>query len=117
VAPDIPQNSPQANVLAHKAEIEAAMACVLASGRYIIGEEVAAFEREFAAFLDVRHAVGVASGTDAIHIALRDLGVGSGNLVATVSHTAVATVAATELAGTLPRSLRYSRSPNHTASR
>lgn len=102
MAPDIPQNSPQAKVLAHKAEIEAAMACVLASGWYILGEEVAAFEREFAAFLDVRHAVGVASGTDAIHIALRDLGVGSGNLVATVSHTAVATVAATELAGAVP---------------
>ncbi|MCE5310547.1 MAG: DegT/DnrJ/EryC1/StrS family aminotransferase [Acidobacteriales bacterium] len=102
MALDIPQNSPYANVLAHKAEIEAAMARVLASGWYILGEEVAAFEREFAAFLDVPHAVGVASGTDAIHIALRGLGIGAGDLVATVSHTAVATVAAIELAGAAP---------------
>jgi dTDP-4-amino-4,6-dideoxygalactose transaminase len=102
VAPNIPQNHPQANVLAHKAEIEAAMARVLSSGWYILGEEVAAFEREFASYIGSSHAIGVASGTDAIQIALRALGVGAGDVVATVSHTAVATVAAIELAGATP---------------
>ncbi len=99
---NIPQNSPQANVLAHKAEIEAAMARVLASGWYILGQEVAAFESELAQYVGTAHAVGVASGTDAIQIALRALGVGPGDVVATVSHTAVATVAAIELAGATP---------------
>lgn len=99
---NIPQNSPQANVLTHKAEIEAAMARVLASGWYILGQEVAAFESEFAQYVGTAHAVGVASGTDAIQIALRALGVGPGDVVATVSHTAVATVAAIELAGATP---------------
>jgi dTDP-4-amino-4,6-dideoxygalactose transaminase len=102
VAFDIPQNSPYANVLAHKAEIEAAMTRVLASGSYILGEEVAAFEREFAGYVGASHAIGVASGTDAIQLALRALGVGAGDAVATVSHTAVATVAAIELAGATP---------------
>lgn len=102
MALNIPQNSPKANVLAHKAEIEAAMARVVSSGWYILGEEVAAFEREFASFIGSSHAVGVASGTDAIRIALGALGVGAGDVVATVSHTAVATVAAIELTGAIP---------------
>jgi dTDP-4-amino-4,6-dideoxygalactose transaminase len=78
------------------------MARVLASGWYILGEEVAAFEREFAAYAGASHAIGVASGTDAIQLALRALGVGVGDEVATVSHTAVATVAAIELSGATP---------------
>ena len=75
---------------------------MLASGRYILGEEVAAFETEFAAFVSVRRAVGVASGTDALVLGLRALGVGPGDAVVTVSHTAVATVAAIELTGAVP---------------
>jgi dTDP-4-amino-4,6-dideoxygalactose transaminase len=78
------------------------MARVLASGRYILGEEVAAFEREFAGYLGVRHAVGVASGTDALALSLRASGVGPGDAVLTVSHTAVATVAAVGLCGARP---------------
>jgi dTDP-4-amino-4,6-dideoxygalactose transaminase len=66
---------------------------------YILGEEVARFEEEFAHYLGVQHAVGVGSGTDALHIALRACGVGPGDTVLTVSHTAVATVAAIELTG------------------
>jgi dTDP-4-amino-4,6-dideoxygalactose transaminase len=84
-------------------EIDAAVSCVLAGGWYILGEEVRAFEAEFAAYLGVAHAVGVASGTDAILLALRALGVGPGDEVITVSHTAVATVAAIELCGATPR--------------
>src|SRR5438132_7055559 len=66
---------------------------------YILGDEVARFEEEFAHYLGVQYAVGVGSGTDALHIALRACGVGPGDTVLTVSHTAVATVAAVELTG------------------
>src|SRR5262249_17932185 len=69
---------------------------------YILGQEVAAFEAEFARYLGVRDAVGVGSGTDALHLALRACGVGPGDAVITASHTAVATVAAIELAGAAP---------------
>lgn len=95
-------SDPKANYLAHKAEIDAAIHRVLESGCYILGEEVAAFEREFARYIGVAYAVGVASGTDALELALRAAGVGAGDEVITVSHTAVATVAAIERAGAIP---------------
>jgi dTDP-4-amino-4,6-dideoxygalactose transaminase len=75
---------------------------VLDGGWYLLGEEVAALEREFAAYLGACAAVGVGSGTDALHLALRACGVGPGDAVLTVSHTAVATVAAIELTGASP---------------
>jgi dTDP-4-amino-4,6-dideoxygalactose transaminase len=80
-------------------ELDAATARVMQSGWFILGPEVAAFEREFAQYIDVNHAIGVGSGTEAIHIALLALGVGPGDEVITVSNTAVATVAAIELTG------------------
>jgi dTDP-4-amino-4,6-dideoxygalactose transaminase len=95
----ITQSNPKANYLAHEAEIGSAIARVLQSGWYILGGEVAAFESEFAVFLGVRHAVGVGNGTDAVAIALRACGTGPGDAVVTVSHTAVATIAAIELTG------------------
>ena len=98
----IPQTDPYANYRAHQAEIDAAVQRVLDSGRYILGEEVDSFEREFAEFVGAAHAVGVASGTDALELALRACGVGPGDLVFTVAHTAVATVAAIELTGAMP---------------
>lgn len=98
----IAQADPRAGYLARKAELDAAIARAMASGWYILGAEVAAFEAEFAAYIGVGHAVGVANGTDAIALALRGLGIGAGDAVATVSHTAVATVAAIEMAGALP---------------
>jgi dTDP-4-amino-4,6-dideoxygalactose transaminase len=98
----IPQTNPKAAYLAQKAEIDAAIQRVLDSGWYIQGEEVAAFEREFAAYTGSAHAVAVASGTDALIVALRGLGIGPGDAVITVSHTAVATVAAIELTGAMP---------------
>jgi dTDP-4-amino-4,6-dideoxygalactose transaminase len=98
----IPQTDPRANYLAHKSEIDAAIWAVLSGGRYILGEQVAAFEREFAAYLGAGHAIGVGSGTDALHLALRACGIGPGDRVFTVSHTAVATVAAIELTGATP---------------
>lgn len=79
-----------------------AIARVLDSRQYILGPEVAAFQNEFAAFCGAEHAVGVASGTDALEIALRAAGIGRGDRVVTVSHTAVATVSAILRAGAVP---------------
>ena len=98
----IPQTDPRAAYRANQAAIDAAIARVLAGGSYILGAEVEAFERRFADFLGTRHVVGVASGTDALVLALRALDLGPEDYVATVSHTAVATVAAIELAGARP---------------
>ncbi|MXX49991.1 MAG: DegT/DnrJ/EryC1/StrS family aminotransferase [Chloroflexi bacterium] len=83
-------------------EINAALLRVADSGWYILGPEVAAFEREFAAYHGLKHAVGVATGTDAIELALRAGGVGAGDEVITVAHTALATVAAIEATGAAP---------------
>ena len=98
----LPPTDPKANYLAHKQEIDQAIHCVLDSGWYILGQEVAAFEQEFADYLGVSQAVGVGNGTDALEIALRACGVGVGDAVITVSHTVVATVAAIELVGAMP---------------
>ncbi len=87
---------------AYRDEIDDAIRRVLESGWYILGREVEAFEAAFAAYCGVHHAIGVANGTDAIVLALRSLGIGPGDAVFTVSHTAVATVAAIELAGATP---------------
>jgi dTDP-4-amino-4,6-dideoxygalactose transaminase len=87
---------------AQAAELDAAVKRVLESGWYILGKELTAFEQAFARWCTTGHAIGVGNGTDAIIIALRALGVGEGDTVFTVSHTAVATVAAVELAGAKP---------------
>ena len=83
-------------------EIGAAVARAVQSGWYILGPEVEAFETEFAAYHGVRHAVAVANGTDAIELALRAAGIGAGDEVITVAHTAVPTVCAIERAGAVP---------------
>lgn len=95
-------SDPKAHYLAHKAEIDTAISQVLDSGWYILGKEVGAFEEEFASYIGVAHSIGVGSGTEALHLALAACGIGSGDEVITVSHTAVATVAAIELAGAAP---------------
>ena len=98
----VPQTNPKANYLTHKAEIEVVIAKTLESGWYILGQEVAAFETAFAAYIGASQAIGVANGTDALEIALRACDIGPGDAVFTVSHTAVATVAAIERAGATP---------------
>lgn len=99
----IPQADPGAGYRAQKAEIDAAVARALESGWYILGKEGAAFEQEFGTWLgEGQHAVGCANGTDALALVLRGLGIGPGMTVATVSHTAVATVAAVEMVGATP---------------
>ncbi len=94
--------NPGAGYRALKAEIDAAVARTLESGWYILGQEIKAFETEFATWLGAAKAVGCGNGTDAIALALRALGIGPGCAVATVSHTAVATVAAVEMVGATP---------------
>ena len=98
----IPQANPGAGYRALQGEIDAAVARALGSGWYVLGAEGRGFEAEFAAWLGVAHAVGCGNGTDALALALRGLGIGPGCAVATVSHTAVATVAAIEMAGAVP---------------
>jgi dTDP-3-amino-3,4,6-trideoxy-alpha-D-glucose transaminase len=78
------------------------LAEVAASGRWILGPEVEAFERDFAAFLGVRHVVGVANGTDALTIALRAVGVGPGDEVVVPSFTFYATAEAVAVLGAAP---------------
>jgi dTDP-4-amino-4,6-dideoxygalactose transaminase len=92
-------SNPKAQYLAHKKEIDAAIKRVLDSGWYILGKEVQAFEEEFAEYIGVSYGVGVGSGTEAIHLALKACQIGVGDEVITVSHTAVATVAAIEMTG------------------
>ena len=94
--------NPRAQYESHRTAIDEAIRRVLESGRYILGDEVVAFEREFADYVGVCDAVGVGSGTEALHLALVTCGVGPGDEVITVAHTAVATVAAIELCGATP---------------
>jgi dTDP-4-amino-4,6-dideoxygalactose transaminase len=95
-------SNPKAQYLSYKEEIDDAVYRVLDSGRYILGHEVRSFEEEFASYTGVSHGIGVGSGTEAIHLALSASGIGPSHEVITVSHTAVATVAAIELAGATP---------------
>ena len=95
----VPQASPWRQYDAHRRVIDDAIRRVLESGRYILGDEVAAFEAGWAGYVGVRHAIGVGSGTAALERAIRGLGIGAGDEVITTTHTAVGTVAAIEAAG------------------
>src|ERR1700736_3293417 len=85
-----------------RAAITARLAEVVQRGTFILGPEVAAFEQEFAAYLGVRHVIGVANGTDAITIALRALGVRPGDEVIVPAFTFYATAEAVVTAGARP---------------
>jgi len=102
VIPPLIPSSPKASYAAHKNEINLAVQTVLESGWYILGQEVALFEEEFARFVGTEAAIGVASGTDALVVGLRACGIGARDHVITVSHTAVATVCAIQLVGATP---------------
>jgi len=94
--------SPKAQYLSYRDEINAAISNVLDGGRYILGDEVESFEREFVMYLGSEFAVGCGSGTDALVLALRALDVGPCDEVIVPSHTAVPTVAAVVMAGAMP---------------
>jgi len=85
-----------------KPEIDAAVARVMDSGWYILGEEVEAFEAEWASYCEAKHAVGVANGLDALHLALLAIGVGSGDEVIVPSNTYIATWLAVSQCGATP---------------
>lgn len=93
---------PKANYLAHADEIRAAIDRVLNSGHYILGPEVDAFEKEFAAYCGASEAISVANGTEAIEVALRALGVPAGARIATVANTVTATISAIQQIGATP---------------
>ena len=98
----IPIADPAAEYRELAAEIDDAVRRVLASGRYILGPEGAALESEIAAFVGAPHAVGVNSGTDALHLPLRAAGIGSGDDVVMPSFTFVATAEAVSYTGARP---------------
>ncbi|AFZ45839.1 Glutamine--scyllo-inositol transaminase [Halothece sp. PCC 7418] len=83
-------------------EIQEAMNRVLESGRFILGEEVAQFEQAVANYLGVKHAIGVNSGTDALIISLRSLGIGKGDEVITTPFSFFATAEAVSQVGAIP---------------
>ena len=85
-----------------KPQIDAAVARVLDSGWYILGPEVEAFEAEWAAYCEARHAVGLANGLDALTLALRALDIGPGDEVIVPSNTYIATWLAVSNVGAIP---------------
>jgi len=85
-----------------KSDIDAAIARVLESSQFVLGKEVAAFEEEFAAYCGVQHAIGVSSGTAALHLALLAAGIGAGDEVITVPFTFFATAATIGYVGATP---------------
>jgi dTDP-4-amino-4,6-dideoxygalactose transaminase len=98
----VPSGDLKSQYLRMKAEIDAAVREVLDSGWFVLGGQGAAFEAEFARYCGVPQAVGVGSGTEALHLALLACGVGRGDEVITVPTTAQATVSAIQFAGATP---------------
>ena len=94
--------NPKVAYLAHKEEIDSAIHRVLDSGQYILGKEVAKFEKSFAKYIGVKHCIGVASATEALFLSMKVLGIGEGDEVITVSHTATATISAICMTGATP---------------
>lgn len=92
----------QRQYLTLKSELDSAILRVAERGDYILGEDTREFEKEFSAFLGAGHCIGVSDGTDALHLALRALGVGSGDEVIVPANTFVATVLAVSCAGARP---------------
>jgi dTDP-4-amino-4,6-dideoxygalactose transaminase len=93
----------EADYAAKRAAIDAAVARVLASGWFVLGEEVARFEEEFAAWLGVEHVVACANGTEAIALALQAAGVRPGDEVLLPANTCVPTLSGLRLSGARPR--------------
>lgn len=85
-----------------KSRIDTAVLRVLSSGRYVMGDEVKAFEQEFARYIGVRHAVAVGNGTDALTITLSAMGIGAGDEVITTPFTFFATAESIAATGATP---------------
>jgi dTDP-4-amino-4,6-dideoxygalactose transaminase len=100
--PSIPMVDPAAEYRLLKEEIDAAVGRVLASGRYVLGPEGEALEREIAAYVGAPHAVGCNSGTDALHLPLVAMGIGAGDEVVVPAFTFFATAEAVSYTGATP---------------
>ena len=98
----IPFLDMKAPYLELQSELDAAYQRVMASGWYIQGEEVEAFEREFATFCGVKYCIGVGNGLDALHLILRAAGIGAGDEVIVPANTYIATWLAVSYAGAVP---------------
>ncbi|RRR69944.1 MAG: DegT/DnrJ/EryC1/StrS family aminotransferase [Candidatus Viridilinea halotolerans] len=98
----IPLVDLKSQYLSLKAEIDQAVLAVLASSQFVLGQEVATFEDQFAAYTQTRYAVAVNSGTSALHLALLAADIGPGDEVITTPHTFIATVAAIAYSGATP---------------
>ena len=85
-----------------KDELDEAYHRVMESGWYILGEEVEAFEQEFAAYCGAQHCIGVANGLDALHLILRGYEIGAGDEVIVPANTYIATWLAVSYAGATP---------------
>src|SRR5687767_3310993 len=101
-AMNVPILELRSQYLAYQAEFDAAIREVLEAGWFVLGRQGEAFEQEFAAYCGAAHAVGVGSGTEALHLALLACGVTPGDEVITVPNTAVPTVCAIDFAGATP---------------
>ena len=99
---DIPLVDLRSQYASIRQEVDEAVARVLASGHFALGPEVAAFEREFAAYCGAGHGIAVNSGTSALHLALLAAGAGPGDEVITVPFTFIATAAAIRYTGATP---------------
>lgn len=93
---------PHADYMEQHEAIKTAIINVAESGWYLVGKELDSFETAFAQWSGNDHAIGVANGTDALELSLRALGIGQGDAVLTVSHTAVATATAIVRCGATP---------------
>ena len=102
MAQAIPLVDLQAQYRTIQPEIDAAMRRVVESAQFIMGPDVAAFEQEFAAWCGAPHCVGIGSGTAALELTLRVLGIGAGDEVITVAHTFIATAEAISAVGAKP---------------
>ena len=91
---DIPLDDLTRQYESIKVEVHGAIGKVLSTGRYTLGPYLEQFEREFAAYCDAEHCIGISSGTLALHLALAACGVGPGDEVITVSNTYIATALA-----------------------
>src|SRR5581483_11181546 len=98
----IPYLDLQAQYQAIKPEIDKAIAGVLETNQFVLGKEVSAFDEEFTAYCQSKYAVGVNSGTSALHLSLLAAGVGAGDEVITVPFTFIATVSAIDYTGAKP---------------
>jgi dTDP-4-amino-4,6-dideoxygalactose transaminase len=98
----VPYSALATEVSLVKAELMQAVESVLDSGRYILGPEVGAFEREFADYCQASYSVGISNGTSALHLVLRAIGIKEGDEVITVPNSFVASASSIALAGAKP---------------